>query len=91
MTQIYDEMSRKSPGKRQFYSVCFAEKQAEFVKSVPQNVKNLIRLVKYWKKTEDVGLKSYVLELLIIHLWRECENRQFFSMEKMFTKVHENV
>ncbi|XP_041360287.1 2'-5'-oligoadenylate synthase-like protein 2 [Gigantopelta aegis] len=87
MTQIYDEMSRKSPGKQQFYSVCFAEKQAEFVKSVPQNVKNLIRLVKYWKKTEDVGLKSYVLELLIIHLWRECENRQFFSMEEMFTKV----
>jgi acid phosphatase class B len=46
------------------------------VKACPANVKNLIRLVKYWKKQNVTSVykreipNSYVIELITIHL---CE------------------
>ena len=49
----------------------------EFVKGKPANLKNLIRLIKYWKK-ENVRATgtgriptSYVMELITIHLWEK--------------------
>ncbi|XP_041357507.1 uncharacterized protein LOC121374475 [Gigantopelta aegis] len=46
---IYKDMKSKSSIERRYYSVCFAEIQTEFVKSTPSDVRDLIRLLKYWK------------------------------------------
>ena len=51
--------------------------QVEFVKDYPANVKNLIRLVKYWKKQKITATgsgripTSYVMELITIDRWEE--------------------
>lgn len=37
---------------REYYSAAFAPLQIKFVSGVPTKVKNLIRLMKYWRKTE---------------------------------------
>ena len=57
-----------------FYSASLVKLQVEFVSPIPANVKNLIRLVKYWRKTyvpETATRRrlpaSYVLELITIH------------------------
>ena len=40
-----------APSLRQYYSAALAPLQIDFVSRVPPKVKNLIRLVKFWKKT----------------------------------------
>ena len=60
-----------------YYSVALVKYQVEFVRGKPANLKNLIRLIKYWKK-ENVRATgsgriptSYVMELITIHLWEK--------------------
>ena len=63
----------------EYYSAALVKLQVEFVKEPeerrPENVKNLIRLVKYWRKTyiPQTGHErlppSYLLELLTIYAW----------------------
>ena len=43
-------MMTQTDKERQYYSVCFAEEQTKFVKSIPPYVRDVIRLLKYWKK-----------------------------------------
>lgn len=40
------------PKARTYYSAALSPLQVEFVSGVPTKVKTLIRLIKYWKKTE---------------------------------------
>lgn len=52
---IYKEMASFPPDEREareYYSAAFAPLQIKFVSRVPTKVKNLIRLMKYWRKTE---------------------------------------
>lgn len=39
-------------GEQKYYSSAFAPLQVDFVSQVPTKVKTLIRLIKYWRKTE---------------------------------------
>lgn len=52
-TKAYKEMVKK-PHLRKYYAKCLCKLQIEFVKSRPCRVKDLIRLIKYWNKTEGV-------------------------------------
>ena len=61
-----------------YYSAALVKVQRDFVKKRPASVKDLIRLVKYWRKTyiPQSGSKhvppSYLLELLTIHAWENA-------------------
>ena len=61
-----------------YYSAALVKVQRNFVKKRPASVKDLIRLVKYWRKTyiPQSGSKhvppSYLLELLTIHAWENA-------------------
>lgn len=45
-------MKTRSDDEQKYYSSAFAPLQVDFVSQVPTKVKTLIRLIKYWKKTE---------------------------------------
>ena len=61
-----------------YYSAALLRIQRDFVKKRPASVKDLIRMVKYWRKTyiSQSGSKhvppSYLLELLTIHAWENA-------------------
>lgn len=61
-----------------YYSAALVLVQKDFVKKRPALVKDLIRLVKYWRKTyfPQSGSKhlppSYLLELLTIYAWENA-------------------
>ncbi|CAH3018746.1 unnamed protein product, partial [Porites evermanni] len=70
-----------------YYSAALVMIQKHFVKERPALVKNLIRLVKYWRKTyiPQVGSKhvppSYLLELLTIHAWENANHPESFDLK----------
>lgn len=51
-TDIYKEMESLSDCEKGYYSAALAPLQVEFVARAPTKVKTLIRLIKYWRKTE---------------------------------------
>ena len=83
----------------EYYSAALVKLQVEFVKEPeerrPENVKNLIRLVKYWRKTyiPQTGHErlppSYLLELLTIHAWEKANCPQKFNIKIGFKAVIE--
>ncbi|XP_063396444.1 2'-5'-oligoadenylate synthase 1-like [Mytilus trossulus] len=82
----YSIMESK-PDLRKYYAKSLAKLQVEFVKPMPPRVKDLIRLLKYWKYTEQVDLTSYCIELMVIYVWRENGKQNNFTMKQMMTKV----
>ena len=83
----------------EYYSAALVKLQVEFVKKQPANVKDLIRLVKYWRKKyiRQIGHKrlppSYLLELLTIHAWEEANCPKKFNIKigfKAIMKLLEN-
>ena len=83
----------------EYYSAALVKLQVEFVKEPeerrPENVKNLIRLVKYWRKTyiPQTGHErlppSYLLELLTIHAWEKAKCPKKFNIKIGFKAVME--
>eukprot|EP00058_Branchiostoma_floridae_P014852 XP_002600340.1 hypothetical protein BRAFLDRAFT_66573 [Branchiostoma floridae] len=71
-TEVYALMGSMSSRMRESCSAALVELQRDFVKKQPAEVKDLIRLVKMWKKScvREKSLTSYPLELLCIHTWR---------------------
>ena len=71
----------------EYYSAALVKLQVEFVKKRPTNVKDLIRLVKYWRKKylPKKGRKrrppSYLLELLTIHAWEKAKCPKTFNIK----------
>lgn len=73
----------------QLYSMVLLKYQVDFVKSSPERVKDLIRLVKHWfktsfaKSTEENKFRrlpsSYTLELITIYIWELAGKPIFFS------------
>ena len=57
LSSTYATMESK-PSLKKYYAKSLAKVQVEFVKPVPARVKDLIRLLKYWKNTEDVSVLS---------------------------------
>ena len=77
-----------------YYKACLAKLQVDFARPIPANVKNLIRLVKYWRN-EYVSAgsagswppNSYVMELVTIHLWESKGKPKRFDTLKAFHNV----
>ena len=79
---------------RDFYSAHFVDLQKEFVTGQPPIVKDLIRLVKYWRKTciiKDTRKTrlphSYPLELITIHCWEKAGKPESFDIRAGFKAV----
>ena len=76
-----------------YYSAGLVSYQMDFVKGQPAIVKDLIRLVKYWRKTciEDTGEirlpSSYPLELITIHCWEKAGKPESFDIRAGFKAV----
>ena len=91
--QLYNEMIGCTTEEKAYYSAGLVSLQVEFVKSQPSLVKDLIRLVKYWRKTciEDTGKirlpSSYPLELITIHCWEKAGEPQSFDIRAGFKAV----
>ncbi|XP_048249318.1 2'-5'-oligoadenylate synthase 1A-like isoform X2 [Haliotis rufescens] len=89
---VYRQMETMGEHERSFMSVCLGPLQTEFVKTRPPRVKDLIRLVKHWKRTEDVDeLVSYSIELIVI---KECETPgklENFDLKAGFTYVLQKI
>ena len=79
----------------EYYSAALVKLQVKFVDKRPANVKDLIRLVKYWRKTyiPQTGHErlppSYLLELLTIHAWEKANCPQKFNIKIGFKAVME--
>ncbi|PVD35119.1 hypothetical protein C0Q70_06400 [Pomacea canaliculata] len=57
------------------FSASLAPLQVSFVKPVPEQVKKVIRLLKVWKDENDLGIRSYSIEILTIYIWsKKCED-----------------
>lgn len=58
---------------KEYYSAALAPLQVEFVARAPTKVKTLIRLIKYWRKTEfkvtflSILLKLYIKGIINFH------------------------
>lgn len=85
---IYAEMETRE-GEQKYYSSAFAPLQVDFVSQVPTKVKTLIRLIKYWRKTEFEERtdrkrlpSSYILELIVIGEWGNAGKPQNFDLCK---------
>ncbi|KAK3577491.1 hypothetical protein CHS0354_026445 [Potamilus streckersoni] len=93
--EIYEDMT-KSDTLRQFYSTCLIKLQQAFVKEQPERVKNLIRLVKYWRKSKlpaDEGKNKwpdyYLLELITIRRWEEAGKPTTFDLRRgLYSVLH---
>lgn len=48
---IYKEMESAPVFLRDYYSAALTSLQIDFVSHIPPKVKNLVRLMKFWKKT----------------------------------------
>lgn len=78
-----------------YYSAALVKLQKIFVKKRPTKVKDLIRLVKHWRKTfvpQSGGERlppSYLLELLTIHAWENANRPESFDVKIGFKAVME--
>ena len=78
-----------------YYSAALVLIQRHFVTERPALVKDLIRLVKYWRKTflpKKSGKRlppSYLLELLTIHAWENANRPERFDVKIGFKAVIE--
>ena len=76
--KFYKEMLSDTKENWPYYSAALVKIRRDFVKKRPASVKDLIRLVKYWRKKYILqsGSKllppSYLLELLTIHAWENA-------------------
>lgn len=91
---IYREMKSLPDDEQDYYSAALAPLQVGFVARVPTKVKTLIRLIKYWRKTdfeESDGRKrlpsSYQLELISIAVWESAGEPENFNLCKGFYHV----
>ena len=93
--QLYKEMISCATEDKGYYAAHFVSLQVEFVKSQQPNVKNLIRLVKYWRKTcidekHSVTTRlpsSYPLELITIACWEKAGKPSSFDIRAGFKAV----
>ncbi|XP_055955311.1 2'-5'-oligoadenylate synthase 1 isoform X2 [Patella vulgata] len=69
MQSVYREMQNKSSHVREHYSVCFCKKQLAMIRPKPAKVKDLIRLLKYWKRTNGLDMTSYCCEVMGLYIF----------------------
>ncbi|XP_063396435.1 2'-5'-oligoadenylate synthase 3-like [Mytilus trossulus] len=86
LQMVYDMMDKESYNK-DYYSKCLAKQQVDFVKRVPSRAKDVIRLLKYWNYNENVGLSSFCIELMVIHVWQKKDSPDNFDLQPMIYDV----
>ncbi|XP_050405312.1 2'-5'-oligoadenylate synthase 1A [Patella vulgata] len=79
--QVYEEMKSKPEKVRSNYSLSFCKKQKAIFRPENAKVKDLIRLLKYWKKTnsrsgKDWTLSSYCCEVIGVYVYCERLNKK---------------
>ncbi|XP_050405319.1 2'-5'-oligoadenylate synthase 1-like isoform X2 [Patella vulgata] len=77
--QVYEEMKSKPENVRSNYSVSFCEKQKAIFRSENSKVKDLIRLLKYWKmknSRSEWKLSSYCCEVIGVYVYCEKLNKK---------------
>lgn len=84
---IYREMENKKDFGRTFYSGSLAKLQIDFVKHQSTKLKDVIRFLKYWKKTRELDIISYGIELISIHVWENEDLPEEQSMEELIIAV----
>ncbi|XP_078322331.1 2'-5'-oligoadenylate synthase 1A-like isoform X2 [Crassostrea virginica] len=94
---IYKEME-SAPFLRDYYSAALTSLQIDFVSHIPPKVKNLVRLMKFWKKTNFEESTSYqrlpssfLLELIVINEWKRAGSPEDFDLRKGFYQVLSSI
>ena len=82
----------KYDNQRWIYHACLAPLQRDFVKPHSNDVKAIIRMLKYWKaeylhRWHQRLLNSYVLELLTIYAWQKAGSPNRFNLAQGFKSV----
>lgn len=86
LQNVYDRMDKENYNK-DYYAKCLAKQQVDFVKRVPSRAKDVIRLLKYWNYNENVGLSSFCIELMVIHIWQKKDSPNRFEIQPMIYDV----
>ncbi|XP_050391581.1 2'-5'-oligoadenylate synthase 1 [Patella vulgata] len=90
MQSVYREMQNKSSDVRSHYSVCFCKQQLAMIRPKQAKVKDLIRLLKYWYKTNGLTMASYCCEVMGLYIYDEHLNSKTnFKMKTGFYKAME--
>ena len=96
LDEVYTTMMNMQDLQRRIYHSCLTTLQIDFVKSVPGSVKEVIRLVKYWKaeylKKHWTGQSrniptSYCFELLTILAWEKAGKPDPLDLGQGFKRV----
>lgn len=90
---IHSKMRRASEAKRNLFTPSLTKWQRDFIKKDrTEQLKKLIRFVKYWKN-ENVqrSPSSFALELLIIYLWNQEDDPRQFQLTNALKKVMETI
>ncbi|XP_071181952.1 2'-5'-oligoadenylate synthase 1-like [Mytilus edulis] len=89
---IHAEMSKTGDTERGYYNRCLRPLQIKFIGNHKEKIKRVIRLIKYWIKTNDhTIIKSIAVELLVIRSWEDLEKPDSDSEEKISKKVFEHL
>ncbi|ESO94285.1 hypothetical protein LOTGIDRAFT_161508 [Lottia gigantea] len=90
VNSVNKEIESQPPNIRGHYSVCFCKRQKLLYDGGMAKVKDLIRLLKYWKKKNRLNLKSYACEVLALWVYRNRLNEnKSFKMVTGFTEALE--
>ncbi|XP_046382137.2 2'-5'-oligoadenylate synthase 3-like [Haliotis rufescens] len=89
--EVWEQMEHETPDVKPYYSASFSPQQVDFVKRCPSRVKDLIRLVKHWKRIDDVKIRSYCIELMVIDLWRKWRKPERIDMKKRLRDIFQQL
>ncbi|XP_052088253.1 2'-5'-oligoadenylate synthase 1A-like isoform X6 [Mytilus californianus] len=90
---IHSQMRETTDAKRNLYTPSLTKWQRDFIKKDrTEQLKKLIRFVKYWKNVcVEKSPSSFGLELLMIFLWIQDSNPQQFQLTNALKKVMETI
>ncbi|XP_052088254.1 2'-5'-oligoadenylate synthase 1A-like isoform X7 [Mytilus californianus] len=90
---IHSEMKEASAEKRNLYTPSLTKWQRDFIKKDrTEQVKKLIRFVKFWKNVNvQHSPSSFALELLVIYLWNQKDDPTQFQLTNALKKVIETI
>ncbi|XP_067678138.1 2'-5'-oligoadenylate synthase 3-like [Haliotis asinina] len=85
---VYVDMGEYSDADREYYALCLAEIQIDFIKQAPSKVHSLIRLMKYWLQ-EDVQTDTcyYFIETMVMHRWQRAGKPNAFNISDWFEEI----
>ena len=90
---VYDELSRASSEDSELLGSALSQLQVDFIKLQNQQLKSLMKLVKFWAQKgfvekENQTLPSpYLLELVTIFCWQHASSPETFKFASAFRAV----